>query len=343
MKTSDFDYPFDENLIALEPLAERSASRLLCLNKNTGQITHKKFTDILDFINPNDLLVFNDTKVIPARLNGTKHSGGYMNMLIERVMSDTHALAQMKGANTPLIGTHVRLKDGTNFVIEGRDIPFFIVKLYDTDKNWNDIMNAVGEIPLPPYIERQAEAADIDRYQTVYAHADKAASVAAPTAGLHFDDALLQHLKAKGVNTAHVTLHVGAGTFQPLRTEGDEDPRTHQMHSERIEITQETCDAIAQTRKKGGRIIAVGTTSVRCLETAQGKPYTGETDIFITPGYQFEYVDALITNFHLPKTTLLMLVSAFAGRENVMNAYNEATEKKYRFFSYGDAMYINGN
>lgn len=340
MKTSDFDYPLDESLIALAPLPQRSASRLLCLNRQNGKTAHNHFTDLPDFLNAGDLLVFNDTKVIPARLYGTKHSGGYINMLIERVTSDTTALAQMKGANTPLPGTHVRLKDGSNFVIEGRDIPFFIVKLYDTDKTWHDVMNEVGEIPLPPYIERKPENADSERYQTVYAADNKAASVAAPTAGLHFDAPLLQKLKAKGINTAHVTLHVGAGTFQPLRTEGDEDPRSHKMHSEYIEISQQTCDSTKQTRAKGGRIIAVGTTSVRCLETAQGKAYTGETDIFITPGYEFKYVDALITNFHLPKTTLLMLVSAFAGREKILEAYAQATEKKYRFFSYGDAMYI---
>ena len=340
MKTSDFDYDLDESLIALQPLAQRSASRLLTLDKTTGTINHNQFQNLPDLLNPGDLLVFNDTKVLPARMNGTKHTGGYINMLIERVLSDTLALAHMKGANTPLPGTRVRLGNNIDFIIEGRDIPFFVVKLENTDKNWIDVMNEVGEMPLPPYIERAPEGEDRNRYQTVYANDSKTASVAAPTAGLHFDNALLKTLKDKGVGTANVTLHVGAGTFQPLRTEDDEDPRSHQMHSERIEITQDTCNAITQTRKNGGRIIAVGTTAVRCLETAQGKPYSGETDIFITPGYEFKYVDGLITNFHLPKTTLLMLVSAFAGHAHTMNAYKKATEEKYRFFSYGDAMFI---
>jgi S-adenosylmethionine:tRNA ribosyltransferase-isomerase len=340
MKTSDFAYDLPEELIALEPLEKRSASRMLCVDRKSGQTAHRNFSDITDLLKPNDLLVFNNSKVIPARLQGTKHTGGYIHMLIERVLEPQLAIAHMKGANTPLPGTHVKLPDGSNFIIEGRDIPFFVVRLYDTEKTWHEIMQDIGKMPLPPYIERDVTKADESRYQTVYAADDKAASVAAPTAGLHFDEDILSRLKDKGVSTACVTLHVGAGTFQPLRTLPDEDPRGHKMHSEYIEVSQEICDAIKQTRAKGGRVIAVGTTSVRSLETAQGKPFVGETDIFITPGYDFTQIDGLITNFHLPSTTLLMLVSAFGGRENVMNAYEKAIQEKYRFFSYGDAMFL---
>jgi S-adenosylmethionine:tRNA ribosyltransferase-isomerase len=335
MKTSDFDYKFDDSLIALEPLKERSASRMLCLDKNTGEIQHRTFKNLPELLHAGDLLVFNDTKVIPAKLTGQRSTGGKVNILIERVIDDTTAFAHVKhGKDQPFL----TLSDGTQVHVTGRKIPFFILKL--ENGTWHDTMDRLGEMPLPPYIERPPQGQDRNRYQTVYANAKKAASVAAPTAGLHFDEPILNTLKARGINTTNVTLHVGAGTFQPLRTEDDEDPRSHHMHSERIEITQETCDLITQTRKNGGRIIAVGTTAVRCLETAQGKPYSGETDIFITPGYEFKYVDALITNFHLPKTTLLMLVSAFAGRDHTMQAYKEATEEKYRFFSYGDAMFI---
>lgn len=335
MKTSDFDYNFDESLIALEPLPDRSASRMLCLNKETGAIDHNHFKNLTDMLRPNDLLVFNDTKVIAAKMTGKRSTGGKVNILIERVIDDQTALAHVKhGKDQPFL----TLSDGTHVTVAGRQIPFFILKL--EKDTWHNVMERIGEMPLPPYIERPPQGEDRKRYQTVYAHKDKAASVAAPTAGLHFDDKTLAALKAKGVNTAHVTLHVGAGTFQPLRSEDDEDPRSHQMHSERIEITPETIEQINAAKTSGGRIIAVGTTAIRCLETAKGKPYNGETDIFITPGYTFEHIDALITNFHLPKTTLLMLVSAFAGHDATMNAYAKATQEKYRFFSYGDAMFI---
>lgn len=335
MKTSDFDYNFDESLIALEPLPDRSASRMLCLNKETGAIDHNYFKNLTDMLRPNDLLVFNDTKVIAAKMTGKRSTGGKVNILIERVIDDQTALAHVKhGKDQPFL----TLSDGTHVTVAGRQIPFFILKL--EKDTWHNVMERIGEMPLPPYIERPPQGEDRKRYQTVYAHKDKAASVAAPTAGLHFDDKTLAALKAKGVNTAHVTLHVGAGTFQPLRSEDDEDPRSHQMHSERIEITPETIEQINAAKTSGGRIIAVGTTAIRCLETAKGKPYNGETDIFITPGYTFEHIDALITNFHLPKTTLLMLVSAFAGHDATMNAYAKATQEKYRFFSYGDAMFI---
>lgn len=340
MKTSDFDYQLPNNLIALKPLPVRSASRLLCMDRKTGDIAHKQFQDLTALINPGDLLVFNNSKVIPAKLEGKKHTGGHVKILIERIPSPQRAIAHMKGANTPLPGSRVTLPDGSNFLIEGRDGPFFILDLYDTDKTWLEITQDIGKMPLPPYIDCDVTKADESRYQTVYAAEDKAASVAAPTAGLHFDKTMLAALKDKGINTAFVTLHVGAGTFQPLRTQDDEDPRQHQMHSEFIDVSRETIDIVQQTKAAGKKIIAVGTTAVRCLETAKGNPFTGETDIFISPGYDFHTVDALITNFHLPRTTLLMLVSAFSNRDALMNAYDEAIKNKYRFFSYGDAMYL---
>lgn len=334
MKTKDFDYPLDESLIAYEPLPERSASRLLCLDKQSGELQHQHFYDLPDFLKAGDLLVFNDTKVMKARLQGQKLTGGKIEILVERLLGDTIALAHVRGGKgqTELIvaGEH-------NCNIIGREGALF--KLQSTEP-WTHIMQEHGQMPLPPYIKRDTKDSDTDRYQTVYADDEKQASVAAPTAGLHFDEGTLDKLKAKGVKIASVTLHVGAGTFQPLRTDDEEDPRNHQMHSEYIEVSQSTCDAIAETKAAGGRVIAVGTTSVRSLESANGKPYRGETDIFISRGYIFNTVDAMITNFHLPRTTLLMLVSAFAGRENILKAYAEAKEKKYRFFSYGDAMFL---
>lgn len=346
MKTKDFDYNLPEDLIAYEPLEDRSASRLLCLDPQTGRVAHRRFTDITGLLSAGDVLVFNNSKVIPARLTGRRDTGGHVHILIERVLADsTQAMAHVKAGNPAKPGSTIYLSDGTPCRVVRREIPFFILQPED-GRSWYDIMEAIGDIPLPPYIERQTKPLDKARYQTVYAAADKAASVAAPTAGLHFDAPLLQTLRDKGIGTAFVTLHVGAGTFQPLRTLDDEDPRGHKMHSEYIEVPQEVCTALTQAKANGGRVIAVGTTSVRCLETAWNReagtltPFTGETDIFIAPGYDFGCVDGLITNFHFPRTTLLMLVAALAGREQMLAAYDQAVQEKYRFFSYGDAMYI---
>lgn len=345
MKTKDFDYALPEDLIAYEPLQDRTASRLLCLNPDDGVTAHKQFSDILGLVNAGDVLVFNNSKVIPARLHGHRDTGGRAHILIERVLEPFKAVAHVKTGNVAKAGSIIYLSDRTPCRVLGRDGPFFILQP-EGDKNWYEIMEDIGDIPLPPYIERQTKPMDSARYQTVYAADDKAASVAAPTAGLHFTDDLLDQLRAKGVKTAFVTLHVGAGTFQPLRTLDEEDPRDHQMHSEYIEVPQDVCDTVNAAKRAGGRIIAVGTTSVRCIETAWNReesclqPFTGETDIFIAPGYEFGCMDALITNFHFPRTTLLMLVSALAGRENMLRAYEQAIAKKYRFFSYGDAMYI---
>lgn len=346
MKTSDFNYTLPKELIAFEPLPERTASRLLHLNKNTGARSHKIFKDLPGLLQKGDLLVFNNSKVIPARLYGKRATGGKMEMLIERIIPQNphQAIAHIKSGKAPKEGDMLHLDNEETFTIQGRADNLFIIQ--STNRPWMDIMDDIGHIPLPPYIERPDQKADHTRYQTVYADDSKAASVAAPTAGLHFNDTLLNGLKSKGVETAYVTLHVGAGTFQPLRTKDHEDPRTHKMHHERIEITQATCDQINKAKQEGRRVIAVGTTAVRTLESTWNKkentikPFQGETDIFITPGYEFGCIDGLITNFHFPKTTLLMLICAFAGHENTIQAYQEAVQEKYRFFSYGDAMCI---
>lgn len=338
MKLTDFQYDLPEELIAFTPCEQRTGSRLLCLHK--GKVTHKHFYDLPDLLKPNDLLVFNNSRVIPARIFATKETGGKAEILIERILSATEAVAHIRANKSPKPGTVLRTQNNILITVTGRTDDLFNVAL-TVGKDWLSLLNEIGHMPLPPYIERDLDKIDTDRYQTVYAQ--NPGSVAAPTAGLHFDEALIENLKAQGVETAFVTLHVGAGTFKPVKTENIKD---HKMHSELVEVTADVCHKIEQARAKGGRVIAVGTTSVRCLETACLKnkgmlaPYTGETDIFIYPGYQFQAVDALITNFHLPGSTLLMLVSSLAGRDNIMSAYAEAIEKKYRFFSYGDAMFI---
>jgi len=345
MKTRDFYYQLPQQLIAQQPSAVRSQSRLLHYVRNDKCICHRQFSDIVDLINPGDLLVFNNTRVIPARLYGHKATGGKVEILIERLTSETHCLAHVKASKTPKAGSLITLSNPRlpaakqfSVTVEGRDGDLFILSAAPGN-NMADIMEAVGHMPLPPYISRDDTVEDFSRYQTVYA--DNPGAVAAPTAGLHFDEALLEQLKSKGVASAFVTLHVGAGTFQPVRCEQIED---HDMHFEYLVVPQETVDKCAQTREKGGRIIAVGTTTVRSLETASQsgalKSYAGETDIFIYPGYQFHSVDALITNFHLPESTLLMLISAFAGKTEMMRCYAQAVTEKYRFFSYGDAMFI---
>lgn len=347
MKTSDFDYNLPKELIALEPLADRSASRLLHVDKQSGALQHRIFKDISSLLRRGDVIVFNNSKVIPARIYGRRVTGGKMEMLVERVdASDPcRALAHIKSGKAPKVGDDLILDQEIAVRVLGREGALFIVQSAP-EQPWMHIMEDIGHIPLPPYIERPDRASDIDRYQTVYADDNKAASVAAPTAGLHFNDILLDELSAKGVESAYVTLHVGAGTFQPLRTGDDEDPRSHIMHQERIEVSPDLCQQINTAKAEGRRIIAVGTTAVRSLESAwsfddnQLMPFEGETGIFITPGYQFGCIDGLITNFHFPKTTLLMLVSAFAGHEVTMKAYEQAVAERYRFFSYGDAMCI---
>jgi len=342
MRTSDFKFDLPEQLIAQQPCKNRADSRLLhlqCAETTQPGIKHLQFNEFPDLINPDDLLVFNNTRVIPARLYGSKSTGGKVEILIERIIDANHALAHVRASKTPKAGSIISLDDCDHALhVDGRQGDLFLVSSNNA-MPITEIMEQVGHMPLPPYISREDTAVDFERYQTIYAKTPGA--VAAPTAGLHFDEQTLQRLQDKGVKTAYVTLHVGAGTFQPVRADNIED---HQMHSETIEVDQNVVDLCAATREKGGRIIAIGTTSVRALETAssdgQLKSYSGETDIFIYPGYRFRSVDALLTNFHLSESTLLMLVSAFAGRDAVFTAYQEAIDKKYRFFSYGDAMFF---
>ncbi|TAK64622.1 tRNA preQ1(34) S-adenosylmethionine ribosyltransferase-isomerase QueA [Methylobacter sp.] len=338
MKKSDFNYPLPEELIAQKPLAERNASRLLYVDRNTGRITDRQFTDFIDLIDQRDLLVFNDTKVIPARLFGKKQSGGKVEILIERILDDHHAIAHVRSSKSSKPGTLIELECGYCCEVSGRMDDLFRLE-FKGDKSLLALLEQIGHIPLPPYITREDDESDLTRYQTVFAR--EAGAVAAPTAGLHFDQALMEKLKVKGVQTAFVTLHVGSGTFQPVRVE---DLSEHLMHKEYFAVLPETVTAVQQARAIGGRVIAIGTTAVRALESASqsGRLETGfgDTDLFITPGYQFKSVDAMLTNFHLPESTLLMLVSAFAGYEHIMNAYSHAIDHSYRFFSYGDAMFL---
>jgi len=340
MRVADFSFDLPDELIARFPKADRTSSRLLSLNGSTGEIEHKIFSDILELVNENDLLVFNNTKVIPARMFGQKESGGKVEVLVERVLDEHRVLAHIRASKSPKPGNVLILEGKAKAIMVARHDTLFELE-FDRSENVLDILNDVGHMPLPPYIDRPDNDADRERYQTVYG--EKPGAVAAPTAGLHFDTKLMAALKDKGVQMAFVTLHVGAGTFQPVRVESVDE---HIMHSEYIEVPQEVVDAVASTKAKGGRVIAIGTTSVRSLESAAkihgGKlaSYFGDTDIFIFPGYQFNVVDAMVTNFHLPESTLIMLVSAFAGQDNIMGAYNTAIEQRYRFFSYGDAMFL---
>ncbi|OCG33074.1 tRNA preQ1(34) S-adenosylmethionine ribosyltransferase-isomerase QueA [Gilliamella sp. Choc4-2] len=339
MQLSDFNFTLPKELIAKHPSKIRSSCRLLSLDGNTGKIEHGVFTDIIEKINPGDLLIFNNTKVIPARLYGKKMSGGKIEILIERLLDNNRALAHIKASKSPKAGTELLL---------GENEPIRVTMLARHDTLFelqfpNDvlsILNKIGHIPLPPYIDRPDDEQDHEVYQTVYSKVPGA--VAAPTAGLHFDDPLIAKLKEKGAEIAFVTLHVGAGTFQPVRVENIE---SHVMHAEYAEVPESVVDAVLTCKFRGNKVIAVGTTSVRALESAAQKtgcitPFFGDTQIFIYPGYHFNVVDSLITNFHLPESTLIMLVSAFAGYENTMNAYQQAVKELYRFFSYGDAMFI---
>lgn len=340
MRVADFSFDLPDELIARFPKADRTSSRLLSLDGPSGEIEHKIFSDILELVNENDLLVFNNTKVIPARMFGQKESGGKVEVLVERVLDEHRVLAHIRASKSPKPGNVLILEGKAKAIMVARHDTLFELE-FDRSENVLDILNDVGHMPLPPYIDRPDNEADRERYQTVYG--EKPGAIAAPTAGLHFDNKLMAALKDKGVQMAFVTLHVGAGTFQPVRVESVDE---HIMHSEYIEVPQEVVDAVASTKAKGGRVIAIGTTSVRSLESAAkihgGKlaSYFGDTDIFIFPGYQFNVVDAMVTNFHLPESTLIMLVSAFAGQDNIMGAYNTAIEQQYRFFSYGDAMFL---
>jgi len=338
MKKSDYYYFLPEGLIAQHPLPERDASRLLCLDKVGGQVQDCQFPDLIDQLTAKDVLVFNDTKVMPARLYGRKSSGGRVEILIERIIDDHLAIAHVKASKTPKENALIHLEHGHACVVLGRDGNFFRLAFQGDETIWQ-ILAAIGHMPLPPYIARADEAADLDRYQTVYAR--EIGAVAAPTAGLHFNEAMMENIRANGIATAFVTLHVGSGTFQPVRAEILSD---HVMHKEYYCVPPATVAVIEQTKANGGRVVAVGTTVVRALESASGngklEPGFGDTALFIKPGYRFLSVDALLTNFHLPESTLLMLVCAFAGHQPVMAAYRHAIEQRYRFFSYGDAMFI---
>lgn len=340
MQLSDFNYDLPPALIAQHPLANRTDSRLLELRADgdkSAQLIDRQFRDILNLINPGDLLVFNDTKVIPARLHGKKETGGNVELLIERISAENQAWVQIRASKVPKTGSivHIHNSVGESFPVEmiGYDGRFYEVRF---PQNVFSLLERFGELPLPPYIEHQPDAQDATRYQTVVAK--NPGAVAAPTAGLHFDEDILNRLTKNGVRQATVTLHVGAGTFTPVR---EEDLSKHRMHYEWYSIPAQTLEAITQTHRDGNRVIAVGTTSLRALESqALTQQSSGETNLFITPGFTFNTVDCLLTNFHLPKSTLLMLVSAFAGVDNIRNAYQHAIQNQYRFFSYGDAMFL---
>ena len=346
MRVSEFNYVLPSDLIADYPCENRSASRLLCLDSNSGEISHQKFSDLLAYLKPTDLLVFNDTKVIPARFFGEKESGGKVEILVERILPNNRLLAQIKASKAPKPDSRIvfyeketgNKLESVSARIVARNEGFFTIE-FDALVNIAADLFPQGHMPLPPYIKRKDESLDESRYQTVYARNEGA--VAAPTAGLHLDEKLLAQIANKGIGAAFLTLHVGAGTFQPVRVENIED---HQMHKELIEVSAKVCEKVNACKEKGGRVIAVGTTSVRSLEAAaeNGKlmPCSRETDIFIYPGYRFQVVDAMITNFHLPGSTLLMLVSAFSSKRMILDASSQAIKQRYRFFSYGDAMFI---
>lgn len=338
MKKSDFDFDLPKDLIAQEPLPERSASRLLCLDVPARHWDDGRFRDLPQWLAPGDLLVFNDTRVMPARLYGHKDTGGAVEILIERVIGTHEAMAQLKVSKKPRPGSRLVLENGSEAEVLGRDGEFFRLR-FDVPEPLEKLLAHLGHMPLPPYIERDDDIRDKERYQTIFAR--NTGAVAAPTAGLHFDPALMVALRERGVATGCITLHVGAGTFQPMRAEKVED---HHMHREWLNVGAELVEKMRRTRAAGKRVIAVGTTVVRALESAcrdgRPEPFSGETQIFIFPGYRFQAIDGLVTNFHLPQSTLLMLVSALAGRELILDAYRHAVQARYRFFSYGDAMLI---
>ena len=337
MKVSDFDFELPEELIAKYPPKERGQSRLLHVDGRTGSRQDLQFSELPGLLRAGDLLVFNNTKVVPARMFAKKETGGALEILFERKLSEDRFLAHVRSSKSPKPGSKIITENGSVLEMLGRQGALFELRVVDGEVF--ELLHREGHVPLPPYIDRADEKLDDDRYQTVYAKEPGAA--AAPTAGLHFSEEMLSVLESRGVDTAFVTLHVGAGTFQPVKVETVQE---HVMHSEWIQVTQETVDKIIATKRAGGRVICVGTTSMRSLESASQsgeiEAFEGDTDIFIYPGYQFKTADALITNFHLPQSTLLMLVSAFSGQDNIMAAYHHAIAKQYRFFSYGDAMFL---
>ncbi len=338
MRKSDFHYSLPEELIAQFPASPRTASRLMHLDGASGAVRDLRFADLPALLRAGDLLVFNDTRVIPARVHGRKDSGGRIEVLIERIRDAHRVLAQVRASKPPKLGQKLALERGVTAEVCGREGEFYELA-FDSAAPVAEVLERIGHVPLPPYIARPDQTVDRERYQTVYAR--HRGAVAAPTAGLHFDEAMLAALEARGVERAFVTLHVGTGTFQPVRVD---DIREHRMHAESLSVPPATCDRIKAAKREGRRVVAVGTTVVRALETAARNgtiaQYEGETDIFIYPGYRFRVVDALLTNFHLPESTLLMLVCAFGGTANVLNAYRHAVESKYRFYSYGDAMFV---
>ncbi len=343
MKTSDFAFELPEQLIAKYPTEQRTASRLLHLDGVTGALGHHAFTDMLQFVDAGDLLIFNNTRVIPARLLGQKSTGGKVEVLVERILDDHRVLAHVRASKSPKPGATLLLENAIEATMLGRHDALFELS-FAGEQTVLELLEAHGHMPLPPYIDRPDEDSDKERYQTVYN--EKPGAVAAPTAGLHFDNAILAKLKAKGVQTEFVTLHVGAGTFQPVKVDNVEE---HVMHAEYAEVPETVVAAIKATKAAGKRVIAVGTTSMRSLESAAKKadetdelivPFYEDTSIFIYPGFTFKVVDAMFTNFHLPESTLMMLISALAGQDNVMHAYAEAIKHEYRFFSYGDSMFI---
>lgn len=339
MKTSDFSYDLPEELIAQYPVADRDSSRMLCLESD-NKIIDTSFKRLAEYLKPGDLIVLNDTRVIPARLFAKKETGGKVEIMLERIRDEKTLLVQLRTSKSPKSGTRLLLDDNTSFEVLGRSDDMYLLD-YDGEELLTEVLNRLGHMPLPPYIDREDEISDKERYQTVFS--DKLGAVAAPTAGLHFTEQLLDGLKEKGIDNTKLTLHVGAGTFQPVRVD---EVTNHQMHSEYMRVPMEVVEKINETKRNGGRVLAVGTTVVRSLETAAKNDkltsFEGDTDIFIYPGFKFKVVDMMLTNFHLSESTLLMLVCAFAGKKNIMNAYQHAIKEKYRFYSYGDAMLITG-
>jgi len=338
MRRQDFHYELPEELIAQYPIARRDEARLLTLDGCTGEFADRRISDLPALLRSGDLLILNDTRVIPARLYGHKPTGGRVEIMVERVIGERELLAQLRSSKPNRPGIRIGVADGVEFEVGERIDDLYYLNL-QTEASLAEVLQRYGHTPLPPYIQRADEELDAERYQTVYAR--EPGAVAAPTAGLHFTKALLAELDAAGIERTCVTLHVGLGTFSPVRVENVAE---HRMHREWMLVDEGVCEAVARTRARGGRVVAVGTTSVRCLETAamggELQPFAGETDIFIYPGYEFRVVDVLLTNFHLPESTLLMLVCAFACRDNVLRAYKHAVAERYRFFSYGDAMLL---
>ncbi|MGR8932175.1 MAG: tRNA preQ1(34) S-adenosylmethionine ribosyltransferase-isomerase QueA [Gammaproteobacteria bacterium] len=338
MKKSDFNYHLPAELVAQKPLVERCASRMLQLNRKTGELIDSRFKDFIGLLTPDDVLVFNNTRVIPARLFAQKATGGKVEILIERIEETRQALAHVRASKSPKPDAELFLQNGVACRVLARENDLFRLK-FETEGSLLELLAEIGHMPLPPYIDRADDKDDLNRYQTVFAK--QAGAVAAPTAGLHFDESTMKQLVEKGIAATFVTLHVGSGTFQPVRVE---DLSQHIMHKEFFQVSENCVEAVYAAKKRGGRVVAIGTTAVRALESASAsgrlQAGCGDTQLFITPGYQFKTVDAMLTNFHLPESTLLMLISAFAGYDAVMSAYRHAIQQRYRFFSYGDAMAI---